>query len=81
MSRFSSASHSAQVRLDQLGERQAARDPPLPTDTIELTLERGCRILLRGKPASLHTTGATRDPVAIRAEALDYDAQPGLDRH
>src|SRR5712691_378357 len=50
-----------QVRLDELGERERARDPTLATHPIELTLERVPRVprvLLAGESAPLNAPGA-----------------------
>ncbi len=43
-----------QVRLDELGEREPPRDPPLPSKPLELALERVPRVLLGGESAPLH---------------------------
>jgi hypothetical protein len=59
----------SEIRLDQLGERQAARDPALTTNTIELTLERRFCVLLGCESATLHAPRTSAgDAVAIRPE-------------
>jgi hypothetical protein len=55
------------VRLDQLVERESARDARLPSESLELALERLPCIVLRGEPAPLNALGvAPAGPVAIR---------------
>jgi hypothetical protein len=56
-----------QVCLDQLVERQSPRDARLPSEPLELALERVTRVGLRGVPAPLNTLGVTAaSSVAIR---------------
>jgi hypothetical protein len=60
-----------QVRLDELGEREPARDPPLTSKPLELALERVTRVPLRGKPATLDALGvAPACAEAIRPQPL-----------
>jgi hypothetical protein len=59
------------LSVNQLRERQAARDPPFPEETIELTLRRGSRVLLGREPTALNAPRATpRDAVPIRPQRL-----------
>jgi hypothetical protein len=39
--------------VDEFREREAARDPLLPAETVEIALERVERVLLRQKAAAL----------------------------
>ena len=56
-----------QVCLDELCEREPARDSSLTPKPFEFALERATRILLRGEPATLDALGvAPAGPVAIR---------------
>ena len=60
-----------QVGLDELGERQPARDSSLASKPFEFALERVTRVLLRGEPATLDALGvAAAGPVAIRPQPL-----------
>jgi hypothetical protein len=47
------------ISLDQLLECEAAWDPPLPPNTIELALQRSSRVRLGDEPTTLHASGIT----------------------
>jgi hypothetical protein len=60
-----------EIGLDQLRQRQRARDPALPADTLKLAFERLARIRLRHEPASLNSARpATADAEAVRPQSL-----------
>jgi hypothetical protein len=66
-----------QVRLDELGEGERARDPTLAPHPIELTLERVPRVLLAGESATLNALGATAArPVTVRPQRLAAAVPP-----
>jgi hypothetical protein len=61
----------SQVRLDELGEREPPRDPPLLSKPLQLALERLACVLLGGEPTPLHTLRvAAAGPEAVRPEPL-----------
>jgi hypothetical protein len=60
-----------QIRLNEFGERQPARDPPLASKPLQLMLERIASVLLRREPATLNALRiATTCPVAERPQPL-----------
>ena len=60
-----------EVGLNQLVERESARDARLPSKPLELPLERVTRVGLRGEPASLNTLRpAAASSVAVRPQPL-----------
>jgi hypothetical protein len=61
----------AEIALDQLRQRQRARDAALAANALELALERLARILLRREPTSLNSLrAAAADAEAVRSQAL-----------
>jgi hypothetical protein len=52
-----------EIGLNEFGERQRARNPPLVPEALEFTIEPICRILVRRGVASLYAARAmAREP-------------------
>ena len=61
----------SQIRLDELRQRQPARDPALAPHPLELAIERIARVLLAREPATLHSLRVSATgPVAERPQPL-----------
>lgn len=66
-----------EIHLDQFGEGEAARNPPLATDSVEFALERVDRVLLAGVAAALDPPRITAArSIAIGSLRLAVAATP-----